>query len=72
MSSTRPLAADCPHHLLLEADVLVNRVSNAMQSDDLALVFRLLTCLLQEGVVLDAAAMRGIPWNLGLLTYLEN
>jgi hypothetical protein len=57
--------------LLLETDVELNRVAIAMQPGDRALVLRLLTRL-PEGVVLDAAAMRAIPWELGLLTYLEN
>ena len=56
--------------LLLAADVPVNRVAITMQPGDQALVLRLLNRL-PEGVVLDAAAMRSIPWDLGLLSYLE-
>ncbi len=53
--------------LLLEMEVPVNRIAIAMQPGDQALVLRLLTRI-PEGAVLDAEAMRGIPWELGLLT----
>jgi hypothetical protein len=57
--------------LLLATEVPVNRVAITMQPGDQALVLRLLNRL-PEGVVLDAAAMRDIPWELGLLSHLEN
>lgn len=57
--------------VLLEIEVPVNRVAITMQPGDKALVLRLLKRL-PEGVVLDTAAMHKIPWELGLLTYLEN
>lgn len=57
--------------LLLAADVPVNRVAIAMQPGDQALVLRLLNRL-PEGVVLDEAAMHGIPWELGLLTHQQS
>ena len=56
--------------LLLGTEVPVNRVAITMRPGDQALVLRLLERL-PEGVVLDAAAMRGIPWELGLLSYLK-
>jgi hypothetical protein len=56
--------------LLLATEVPVNRIAITMQPGDCALVLRLLTRL-PEGVVLDQAAMRDIPWELGLLTYRE-
>ena len=57
--------------VLLETDVPVNRVAITMQPGDRALVLRLLNRL-PEGAVLDTAAMRDIPWELGLMTYLES
>jgi hypothetical protein len=57
--------------VLLETEVPVNRVAITMQPGDRALVLRLLNRL-PEGVVLDVDAMRDIPWQLGLLSYLDN
>lgn len=53
--------------LILGIEVPVNRVAIAMQPGDRALVLRLLARL-PEGAILDVNAMRGIPWELGLLT----
>lgn len=52
---------------ILGADIPVNRIAITMQAGDSALVLRLLARL-PEGVVLDEAAMRAVPWELGLLS----
>lgn len=56
--------------LLLGCDIPVNRVAITMQPGDQALVLRLLTRL-PEGAVLDESALRDIPWELGLLSFLK-
>lgn len=54
--------------LILGREIAVNRIAITMQPGDQALVLRLLARL-PEGAVLDAAAMQGIPWELGLLSF---
>lgn len=51
---------------LLEQPIQVNRVAITMQPGDRALVLRL-KGRLPEGVVLDAAQMQAIPFELSLL-----
>lgn len=55
--------------LLLGLSVPVNRTAVAMQPGDRALVLRLLARL-PEGAVLDADALRDLPWELALLELL--
>lgn len=52
--------------LLLEVDVPVNRVAITMQAGDAALVLRVKERM-PEGVVLTAADLDRVPWELSLL-----
>jgi hypothetical protein len=52
--------------LLLEVEVPVNRVAIAMQAGDTALVLRVKERM-PEGVVLTAADLDRVPWELSLL-----
>lgn len=54
---------------LLGFEVAVNRMAVAMRPGDRALVLRLLARL-SEGAVLDADALRDLPWELALLELL--
>lgn len=55
---------------LLGIPVPVNRVAIAMQPGDQAIVLRL-NCRLPEGKVLSAEEMKGLSFELGMLTRLE-
>lgn len=54
---------------LLQQPVAVNRVAIQMEAGDRALVLRVKSRL-PEGVVLDAAAMAQVPWEISLLRRL--
>jgi hypothetical protein len=56
---------------LLGIQIIVNRVAINMQEGDSALVLRLKTRL-TEGAVLDAQALKDLPYELSLLTKLSN